>query len=119
MLGSIERMVFLRQVMSFFARMFVTAAIRIAVAAVCCMGIWFSWKAERADSLFREDTPESLRAAIKLVPDGWQYYMRLAQLDRDTATQREPRASPRSCSIHSCADMTTAWRGKTLSTSTR
>lgn len=85
MLGSIERMVFLRQVMSFFARMFVTAAIRIAVAAVCCMGIWFSWKAERADSLFREDTPESLRAAIKLVPDGWQYYMRLAQLDRDHA----------------------------------
>ena len=75
-------MVFLRQVMSFFARMFLAAAVRIAVAVVCFLGIWFSWKAERADSLFREDTIESLRAAIKLVPDGWQYYMRLAQLDR-------------------------------------
>jgi hypothetical protein len=78
-------MVFLRQVMSFLARMFLTATLRIAVAVVCCIGIWFSWKAERADSLFREDTVESLRAAISLVPDGWQYYMRLAQLDRDRA----------------------------------
>jgi tetratricopeptide (TPR) repeat protein len=68
--------------MSFFARMFLAAAVRIAVAVVCCLGIWFSWKAERADSLFREDTIDSLRAAIELVPDGWQYYMRLAQLDR-------------------------------------
>jgi hypothetical protein len=75
-------MVFLRQVMSFFARMFLAAAVRIVVAVVCCLGIWFSWKAERADLLFREDTIDSLRAAIKLVPDGWQYYMRLAQLDR-------------------------------------
>jgi hypothetical protein len=75
-------MVFLRKVMSFFARMFLAAAVRIAVAVVCCLGIWFSWRAERADSLFREDTIDSLRAAIRLVPDGWQYYMRLAQLDR-------------------------------------
>jgi tetratricopeptide (TPR) repeat protein len=75
-------MVFLRQVMSYFARMFLAAAVRITVAAACCLGIWFSWRAERADRLSREDTIDSLRAAIKLVPDGWQYYMRLAQLDR-------------------------------------
>lgn len=83
--GSTELVVFLRQVMSFFARMFLGAAVRIAVATLCCVGIWFSLKAERADSLFREDTAESLRAAIKLVPDGWQFYMRLAQLDREHA----------------------------------
>jgi len=71
--------------MTFFARMFLAGAVRIAVAVVCCLGIWFSWKAERADVLFREDTIDSLRAAIKLVPDGWQYYMRLAQLDRERA----------------------------------
>ncbi len=71
--------------MSFFARMFFAATLRIALAVVCCLGIWFSWKAERADSLFREDTVDSLRAAIGLVPDGWQYYMRLAQLDRQHA----------------------------------
>lgn len=71
--------------MSYFSRMFVAASVRIFVAFVCCLGIWFSWKAERADSLFRQDSVESLRAAIKLVPDGWQYYMRLAQLDRDHA----------------------------------
>jgi hypothetical protein len=80
--GGARLMVFLRQVMTFFGRMFLAAAVRIALALVCCLGIWFSWKTERADSLFREDTAESLRAAIKLVPDGWQYYMRLAQLDR-------------------------------------
>jgi hypothetical protein len=69
--------------MTFYTRMFLTAAARIGAASICCIGIWFSWKAERADSLFREDTVESLRAAIRLVPDGWQYYMRLAQLDRE------------------------------------
>jgi hypothetical protein len=36
----------------------------------------------RADYLFRQDTEESVRSAIRLVPDGWEYYMRLAQFDR-------------------------------------
>ncbi len=66
-------------------RMFLTASIRIAVAVFCCLGIWFSWRAERADLMYREDTIDSLKSAIKLVPDGWQYYMRLAQLDRTHA----------------------------------
>jgi hypothetical protein len=65
--------------------MFLSATGRIALATVCCLAIWFSWKAERADSLFREDSVQSLNAAIKLVPDGWQSYMRLAQLDRQHA----------------------------------
>jgi len=65
--------------------MFVAATVRIVISVVCCMGILFSWKAERADSLYREDTVDSLKGAINLVPDGWQYYMRLAQLDREHA----------------------------------
>ncbi len=72
----------LAEAMSYFSRMFVAAAVRIVVAFVCCVGIWFSWKAARADWLFREDKVDSLRSAIKLLPDGWQFYMRLAQLDR-------------------------------------
>jgi tetratricopeptide (TPR) repeat protein len=71
--------------MSYFSRMLLAATVRIVVASVCCLGIWFSWKAARADLLFREDSVDSLRAAIRLVPDGWQYYMRLAQLDREHA----------------------------------
>jgi hypothetical protein len=35
----------------------------------------------RSDLLFRQDTAESLRSAIRLEPDAWDYYMRLAQLD--------------------------------------
>ncbi|MDR3735707.1 MAG: hypothetical protein P4L10_09240, partial [Acidobacteriaceae bacterium] len=35
--------------------------------------------------LFRQDTEPSVQAAIRLVPDGWQYYMRLAQFDREHA----------------------------------
>jgi tetratricopeptide (TPR) repeat protein len=71
--------------MSYFARMIVAATVRLLLASVCCLGIWFSWNAARADSLFRQDSVDSLRAAIDLVPDGWQYYMRLAQLDREHA----------------------------------
>ena len=36
----------------------------------------------RADFLFHQDTEPSIRAAIRLVPDGWEYYMRLAQFDQ-------------------------------------
>ncbi|HTW45525.1 MAG TPA: hypothetical protein VMD58_08265 [Acidobacteriaceae bacterium] len=35
----------------------------------------------RADHLFHEDTEASIHSAIALAPDGWKYYMRLAQLD--------------------------------------
>lgn len=54
-------------------------ALRLAVAAACCAGIWYSWALARADHLFRHDTKTSIRAAISLVPDDWKYYMRLAQ----------------------------------------
>ena len=33
------------------------------------------------------DTEESIRSAIRLVPDGWEYYMRLAQFDREHARE--------------------------------
>ena len=78
-------MIFLPVAMPFILRMFFVAAFRVMLAGICCLGIWFSWKAQSADSLFRQDTVESVRAAIRLVPDGWQYYMRLAQLDRENA----------------------------------
>jgi Tfp pilus assembly protein PilF len=62
-------------------------ALRIAIAAACCLGIWSSWRFAAADWLFHADTEESVRAAIGLAPDGWEYYMRLAQFDRDHARQ--------------------------------
>ena len=52
------------------------------IAVVWCAGIWNSWELARADYLFRKDTEESVRAAIRLVPDGWEYYMRLVLLDQ-------------------------------------
>ena len=60
-------------------------ALRFVVAGLCCLGIWHSWKLARADYLFHQDTEDSVRAAIGLAPDGWEYYMRLAELDRPHA----------------------------------
>ena len=56
-----------------------TAALRLLVAAVCCLAIWCSWNLARADYLFRQNTAASIRAAISLVPDDWMYYAHLAQ----------------------------------------
>jgi tetratricopeptide (TPR) repeat protein len=66
---------------SLFRRSF-GIGLRIVVAGGCCLAIWNSWKFAVADFLFQKDTEDSIRAAIRLVPDGWQYYMRLAQFDQ-------------------------------------
>ncbi len=60
-------------------------ALRILIAAACCLGIWQSLQLARADLYFQRDTDQSIRTAISLVPDGWPYYMRLAQFDRANA----------------------------------
>jgi tetratricopeptide (TPR) repeat protein len=65
----------------------VAITMRIAVFAACCLGIWSSFKLARADYLFREDTDQTIRSAIRLVPDGWPYYMRLAQFDSANAKE--------------------------------
>ncbi len=64
-----------------------TTALRLAVAAACCVAIWYSWTLARADYLFRQDTARSIRAAISLVPDNWTYYMRLAQFRGENAQE--------------------------------
>lgn len=55
--------------------------------AACIFGIWSSWTLARADYLFKQDTEASIRSAIRLAPDGWEYYMRLAQFDRSHARE--------------------------------
>ena len=65
----------------------VGVALRIILAAACCLGIWSSWKFARADYLFHQDSEESVRSAVHLVPDGWEYYMRLAQFDQEHAQE--------------------------------
>lgn len=60
----------------------VWVALRVMFACVFCLGIWSSWHFARADYLAQENTEASLRSAIRLEPDGWEYYMRLAQFDR-------------------------------------
>jgi tetratricopeptide (TPR) repeat protein len=62
-------------------------ACRIIIAGICVFGIWCSWKLARAGYLFRLNTPESVRAAIRLEPDSWEYYMRLALIDDARAQQ--------------------------------
>ncbi|HKF49247.1 MAG TPA: hypothetical protein VKB38_17945 [Terracidiphilus sp.] len=54
---------------------------RVLVSAICCVGIWSSWKLARADYLFNQRTEDSIRAAIQLEPDAWRYYMVLSQID--------------------------------------
>ena len=71
--------------MNFFESRAVAIAIRLVLAGLCCLGIWFSWELVRADVLFQRDTPDSIRAAIRLAPDNSGYYMRLAQLDEQNA----------------------------------
>ena len=41
----------------------------------------------RADFLFKQDTEQSIRSAIRVAPDAWEYYMRLAQFDRSHARE--------------------------------
>lgn len=66
----------------------VTLAIRIVVVvALCSIGIWQSWKLAWANHLYREDTPDSLRSALRFAPDSPYYYMRLSQLDPDHARE--------------------------------
>jgi hypothetical protein len=65
----------------------VAYALRISIAGACCCGIWSSLTLARADYLFKQDTGQTVRAAIRLVPDGWEYYMRLSELDRAHAME--------------------------------
>ena len=59
----------------------ISIVFRVIVAGACCLGICSSWKLARADYLFREDTEESIRAAMRLEPDARRYFMRLSQFD--------------------------------------
>lgn len=61
--------------------------LRLTIAAICCLGICSCLKLARADYLARLDTAESLRAAIRLEPDAWRYYIRLADFDEGHAQQ--------------------------------
>jgi hypothetical protein len=66
-----------------FLRTSAGVTLRILIAGLCCLGIWYSVKIARADYLFRQDTEASVRAAIRQVPDNSAYYMRLAQFDQE------------------------------------
>jgi hypothetical protein len=64
-----------------------SVALRAAIVAACLYGSWWCWRLARADYLFRQDTPRSVRAAIRLVPSEPKYYLRLAQLDGGRARE--------------------------------
>ena len=69
------------------ARQTIANALRVSVASACCFAIFCCWKLARADYLYREDTAESVRSAIRLAPDAWEYYLRLSQLDPGDAKE--------------------------------
>ena len=56
--------------------------VRLITLGLCGLGIWYSWAFARAGYLSDQDTGASVRAAIAVVPDGWPYYLRLAQFDQ-------------------------------------
>ncbi len=60
---------------------------RSIAVGLCAIGIGSSWCLARSEYLFRLDTQQSVRAAIRLEPDTWQYYMRLSLLDDAHAGQ--------------------------------
>src|ERR1035437_7697306 len=62
-------------------------ALQIIIFGACCLGIWSSLELARADYLFKQDTEASIRSAIRLAPDGWSYYIRLAQFDQAHAQE--------------------------------
>jgi tetratricopeptide (TPR) repeat protein len=49
--------------------------------------MWWSYKLLKADVLYRRDTPESIREAIRLRPEAAEYYLRLARLDEDKGNE--------------------------------
>lgn len=61
--------------------------LRIVIAVAGCYGTWQCVEFARADLSYQQDTVESVRRAIALVPDGWAYYVRLAQLDPANARE--------------------------------
>jgi hypothetical protein len=66
---------------------FFTSAFRALVVCACLLGIWQSWKIARSDALFSRGDAESIRASIRLQPDCWLCYDRLARLDDSSAEQ--------------------------------
>ena len=65
----------------------VLVILRVAAAGLCCVGIWYSCRLAYADYLFRLDNQNSIRSAIRLVPDRAEYYLRLSQLDSSHAQE--------------------------------
>lgn len=71
----------------FLRSQFFALVVRAFVVCACLLGIWESWKVARSDAQFWQDTAESLRGAIRLEPDCWTCYVRLARLDESSAEQ--------------------------------
>jgi tetratricopeptide (TPR) repeat protein len=66
-------------------RLFVALVVRALVVCACVLGISESWKIARSNALLFQDTAESIRASIRLEPDCWWCYVRLARLDDSSA----------------------------------
>ncbi|HWA96684.1 MAG TPA: hypothetical protein VG844_18955 [Terracidiphilus sp.] len=67
------------------SRRYLRIALQIGVVLACLAGIWNSLKLMRVDALARQDTVDSLQAALRLAPDDSAVCMRLAQLDDSNA----------------------------------
>lgn len=59
----------------------VSIACRLIVAGCSAAGAWCCWNLGLADYLYRLNTEQSVRAAIRVEPDAQIYYMHLAQFD--------------------------------------
>jgi hypothetical protein len=81
--GEIRSVLFFQQPMVLLLRRSVDVAVRLIIVGMCSWAAWHSIQLARADFLFKQDTEASVRSAIRLVPDGWEYYIRLAQFDRE------------------------------------
>ena len=76
-----------RLIRMFKRNLFFAFLVRAVVVCACLLGIWESWRIERADALYLQGTAESVRAAIRLEPDCWWCYIHLARLDDSSAEE--------------------------------
>lgn len=67
--------------------LFFAFVVRAMVVCACLLGIWESWKMMRSDALLSQGTAESVRASIRLEPDCWWCYVKLAGLEESSAEQ--------------------------------
>jgi hypothetical protein len=61
--------------------------LRVVLVAICSVGAWYSITIARAESLFRQSSPSSVSAAVRLVPYNSRYLVGMASLQPEHSSE--------------------------------